>query len=462
MNARITALFVCLALVSLPALARHAKVQKPAAQAGQNAAPKVTHKTAHKPAERKPAGKTAPAAIAKAYAAIPLDERLAIQSNLAWTGYYDGPPGGDFDDERAIDAVKLFQKAANDKETGILNDEELTHLATAAEPAQRAVGWRIIDDSATGARFGLPEKLVSPLSASRIGSHWNSGHSQIEVNDFRLSEASLPALFEAEKKTSRERRVESSALKPDSYIISGTQGLKNFVTRAESDGAAVRGITILYDQATAGIMAPVAIAMANSFRGFPDASAAQPPGQQRAVEYGTAIVADRSGDLVATRQDTDDCTAITVPGFGHAARIAEDKTNGLALLRLYGARDLVPAAFADESQGDDLVLVGIADPAAQQGGDAVTKTAARLDGQSIKPTPNPGFSGAAAIDPRGRFAGMVELNSVADAATGLATRQATLIPAEAVRTFLAAHGVAPVAGQNAVEQSVVRVICVRK
>ena len=82
-------------------------------------------------------------------------------------------------------------------------------------------------------------------------------------------------------------------LKPNSFVISGTQGLKNFVVRAEASGGEVRGITILYDQATAGIMAPVAIAMANSFEGFPDPNAAPPPGQQRAVEYGTAIVVDQ-------------------------------------------------------------------------------------------------------------------------------------------------------------------------
>jgi len=461
MNARFTALIACLALASAPAAGRVAKVHEPAAQTGQKPASKAAHKTAHKPAKKKPAGKTTPAAIAKAYAAMSADERLAIQSDLAWTGYYDGPPGGDFDDERVIDAVKLFQKASKDKETGVLNEEERAHLAAAAEPAQRAVGWRLIDDPAIGARFGLPEKLVSPLGASRTGSRWNSGHSQIEINDFQLSEASLPALFEAERKAPRGRRVEASTLKPDSYVISGTQGLKNFVTRAESGGSAVRGITVLYDQATVGVMAPVAIAVANSFRGFPDPRAALPPGQ-RAVEYGTAIVADRSGALIAAGQDTADCTAITVPPFGHAARIAEDKASGLALLRLYGARELVPATLADEGQGDDLLLVGVADPSAQQGGDVVTKAAAHRDGQSIAPTPDPGFSGAAAIDARGRFAGTVELKSVADAA-GHVTRQATLIPAAAVRAFLTGHGVTPPPGQGGgIEQSVLRVICVRQ
>jgi hypothetical protein len=464
---RMTAIIVCLALASAPVSARMPKVAKPTAQAGQNAAPKTTApkaapKTARQPAAEKPGVQKTPAAIAKAYAAMPADERLAIQSDLAWTNYYEGPPGGDFDDERVIDAVKLFQTALRDKVTGILTSDEHAHLAAAAEPAKGRVGWRIIDDPATGARFGLPEKLVSPIAPSPTGGHWISGHGQIQIDDVRLSEANLSALFEQERRTPRGRRADSSTLNADSFVIAGTQGLKNFVARAESNGPEVRGITVLYDQATTGVMAPVAIAIANSFRGFPDPSAAPPQGEQRAVEYSTAIVADEGGDLIASAHGTDDCAAISVPDFGAAVRVAADRTNDLALIRLYGARNLAPAALGTESQGDDLALVGIADPAAQQGGDAVTKLTARLDGQKIMPLPKLGFSGAAAIDGRGRFAGVVELQSAADAVTGQATVEATLIPTYAVRAFLTAHGIKPAADQDPIERSVLRVICVRK
>jgi hypothetical protein len=466
MNARMTAIIVCLALAGVPAAARTAKVAKRSTQAGQNAvpkasAPKAAPKTARQPAAEKSGAKT-PGAIAKAYAAMPADERLAIQSDLAWTNYYEGPPGGDFDDERVVDAVKLFQTALKDKVTGILTSDERAHLAAAAEPAKVRVGWRMIDDPTTGARFGLPEKLVSPIVPSPTGGRWISGHGQIRIDDVRLAEANLSALFEQEKKTPRGRHADSSTLDANAFVVSGTQGLKNFVARAESNGTEVRGITVLYDQATTGVMAPVAIAIANSFQGFPDPSAAPPQGEQRAVEYSTAIVADDSGDLIASAQGTDDCAAISVPDVGAAVRLAADKTNDLALIRLYGARNLAPAALTTASQADDLALVGIADPAAQQGGDTVTKVTARLDGQKIAPPPKPGFSGAAAIDGQGRFAGVVELQSVADAVTRLTTIQATLVPADTVRAFLSAHGIKLAQGQDPMERSVVRVICVRK
>jgi peptidoglycan hydrolase-like protein with peptidoglycan-binding domain len=400
-------------------------------------------------------------AAAPTYASIPQAERLSVQADLAWLGHYEGAPGGDFD-QRTVEAIKAFQKIIGNRETGVLNEQERARLAAAAHGPQEADGWQIIDDAATGARLGVPTKLVSPVSAPRNGSRWASGHDTIRVETFRLSEASLPALFEDEKKTTRQRHADASVLKPDSFVISGTQGLKNFIVRAEASGGEVRGITILYDQATAGIMMPVAIAMGDSFVGFPDPKATPAPGQKRAVEYGTAIVADQDGDLIASARVTAQCEALTVPGFGHAARIAEDSANDLALIRLYGAYNLVPAPMAGASQGQDLTLVGIADPLAQQGGGAATRVSARLSGQTVEPAPKPGFSGAAAVDAQGRFAGMVGLKSPVVAGTGPAAVQATLVPADTVRAFLTSHGVTPSGAAGAIDQSVLRIICVRK
>jgi hypothetical protein len=87
---------------------------------------------------------------------------------------------------------------------------------------------------------------------------------------------------------------------------------------------------------------------------------------------------------------------------------------------------------------------------------------ARTSGQTIAPAPKPGFSGAAAIDAQGRFAGMVQLNSPVVAGNGPATVQAMLVPADTVRAFLTSHGIMPAGGRGAIDQSVLRVICVRK
>src|SRR3984957_20099982 len=340
-------------------------------------------------------------------------------------------------------------------------DSAVDTIGPPSQGALAAAGWRIIDDLVTGARLGLPSALVPKTVPARMGSRWMSRGGQIDIETFRLHEGALAALFDTEKKF-RRRIVEHSTLSPDSFVMSGMQGLKRFIVRVQSSGGELRGVTILFDQAIEGVMAPIAATMANTYQGFPDPTAAPPPGLRRNVEYGTAIVVSGRGDVIAPTQGVDGCQSITIAGFGHAERIAEDKANDIALLRVYGAQDLLPAALAgDSTSGDDFTLVGIADPLAQAGGGAVTRAPAHRNAQGLDPAPKLGFSGAAAVDPQGRFAGMVDLNSTAVAGAG-AVSQATLIPVEKLRAFLQAQNIALTAGRSTIDQSVARVICVRK
>src|SRR5882672_11457780 len=82
--------------------------------------------------------------ILDSYAAIPLNDRVSIQSDLIWTGDYNGVLSGEFG-ERSVAAVKAFQKRSGAKETGVLNPQERAALSAAAKPKQDAVGWRIVD-----------------------------------------------------------------------------------------------------------------------------------------------------------------------------------------------------------------------------------------------------------------------------------------------------------------------------
>jgi hypothetical protein len=461
MKTLVASLAVGLLAASLPALAQESGIPKSATPtAARTAAPTAATK---KPGAKQaaPSGNgTRNAELPAALAAIPQSERLAIQSDLVWLGGFEGMSAEEVEGH-TVDAIKAFQRRNKGRETGVLSDQERASLADAAKAPQAAVGWRLIDDTATGARLGLPAKLVPKSGVGRTGSRWSSAGDQVQIETFRLHEASLPALFEQEKKTAQ-RSVGYSVLNPDSFVIAGEQKLKRFLVRAQASGSEVRGITILYDQATEGTMARVAVAVTDTFEGFPDPNAGPLPGTKRGVEYGTAIVVTSQGDLVALGQITDECRSITVPGFGHADRVAEDKSNDLALLRLYGARNLVPAPLdGDGDAGTDLTLFGIADPLAQAGDSAVTSATAQLTAQGIVPAPKPGFSGAPAVDAQGRFAGIVELKSAIVAGLTSGAQQAALVPAAAVRAFLSAQAIAPAAGRAAMDQSVVRVICVR-
>jgi peptidoglycan hydrolase-like protein with peptidoglycan-binding domain len=413
----------------------------------------------------------ATADLREAYAAIPLAERIALQSNLIWTGDYNGLIDGAFS-TRLVEAVEAYQKRHKDKVTGVPSAATRAALAASARPKQEEVGWQLVEDPVTGARVGLPGKIATRTARAPLGTRWSSAQGQLQIETFQIDTgATLDAVFEQQKRLSK-RRVTSSTLRPDYFVISGTQGLKIFHVRAFAQGDKVRGLTILYDQAMEGTMEPVVVAMSSAFVPFTSytvAGAGAIEISRRKVEYGSGLIVSAVGHIVTARQTVERCQVITVPTLGNAELVAEDKNNGLALLRVYGARALKPAGLSGVAGGGDQVtLIGIADPQAQGGGDAISVVPAKPvpsgNTTTLEPTPALGFSGAAALDGEGRIVG-IALQKLAVVAGLSGLPQATLAPLGKLRAFLEANGVTPTTGQpgtDAVKTATVRTICVRK
>lgn len=403
---------------------------------------------------------------AETASATPQAERIAIQSDLAWVGVYNGTIDGGVG-PRMINAIKAYQKKLGNKQTGVLKAQERTKLAAAAKKLQADVGWKVAADPINGIRLGIPTRLVPQMSSAGSGSKWSSAQGQILIGTWRLKALTLAAVAERERNEPAGRKVAYSVVRPNFFVLSGSQGGKKFYVRGEISGHEVRGMTVLYDQASEGTMAPVIIAMSSAFTPFPAGAAqADMPPPRKNVEYATGIVVSTDGAIVTDRQAVDGCQVITIPGHGNADRVAEDKARGLALLRIYGARELKPIAIGGAPPKPNLVLTGIADPQNQGGGAAVTTAHATLSSAAaLAPAPAIGFAGAAAVDSEGTFAGMAMLKPVVVATTAAATEghEARLVPADQVRAFLTANRVAANTDAKAdAKASVLRVICVRK
>ena len=395
-------------------------------------------------------------------------ERMSIQADLAWVGQYNGAISGDVS-ERMVEAIKEYQKANGGKPTGVLNPKERLVLGETGRRRRENAGWKIVTDAPTGAQLGIPTKLVPQQTSDANGSKWSSPTGTIQVLLTRRKEANptTAKLADREKKEPAGRTIDYTVVKPEFFVLSGLQGLKKFYVRGTFKGDEVRILTILYDQATENTVEPVVIAMSSAFNPFP-VNTAPPP--RKTVEYGTGVVVSEDGAIVTDRLVTDECLAITVPPFGNADRVAEDKEHDLALLRIYGARGLKPLSVNSDSAGRaSIELTGISDPQNQGGGRAATtvKAAVMSTGSgndlALSPAPAMGFSGAAARDDGGKFAGLALLRPVAVASAASNTSsQSVLISAGTVRDFLKANGVTAAQGSNDAASAVVRVICVRK
>jgi peptidoglycan hydrolase-like protein with peptidoglycan-binding domain len=398
-------------------------------------------------------------------------ERRAIQSDLAWVGQYNGAISGEVS-ERMVAAIKEFQKSRGGKQTGVLNPQERGVLAETAKRRQDNVGWKIVTDAGTGVRLGIPTRLAPQQSSDGTGAKWSSSTGTIQIQLSRRKEANptTAKLAEQEKKEPAGRKVEYTAVKPDFFVLSGMQGLKKFYVRGQFKGDEVRILTILYDQATEGTVEPVVIAMSSAFNPFPSGAQAAGPPPRKTVEYGTGIVVSDDGAIIADRQIADGCLAIAIAGHGNADRVAEDRDHDLALLRIYGARGLKPLGLSMGAAKSGVELTGISDPQNQGGGTAASSVKASIaqvgggGDLALAPVPAVGFSGAAALDTDGKFAGIALLKPVVVAGPSNAApaAQAALVSADTVREFLKANGVSAADGSSDARASVVRVICVRK
>lgn len=420
----------------------------------------------------KPVPPAAPATPAQraAYATIPVAERLAIQSDLIWTGDLSGSVDPDFGD-RAVAAVRSFQKRNKFEETGILTPEQRQTLAASMRSRKDYNGWRLVEDEATpGVRLGIPSKLVPLTELGTTGSRWSSARGEIQIETFRekMAGATLQELFDEMKKRPSNRRLEHNAINTHSFSLAGMQGLKKFHVRVFLKDNEARGLTILFDQAMETIMLPMVETIASSWLPFGDPATAS---TSRRVDYGSGIVVTAGGHIVTERQLTENCQGVIVAGLGRADRLAEDQATDLALLRVNGARNLKPFPFsADPPKSIELTLVGISEPEKQAGARDVTTMSAKLRGVDgsrvlLEASPARGFVGGAALDGEGRLAGMIDIAPAAVAGPAAAAGQVSFVPTATIRKFLDGSGVAPVAGRGdlaAAKIAVVRVICVRK
>ena len=148
----------------------------------------------------------------------------------------------------------------------------------------------MVDDRVTGAQIGLPTKQVPNTGPGKSGTRWSSAQGQIQVETFRIRGpgTTLADIFEQQKKEPHGRHIEVNLLRPDFFILSGMQGLKKFYVRAEIRDAEVRGMTILYDQATEGIMDPVVVVMSSAFAPFSGSGIAALAGRRRSARSSTA------------------------------------------------------------------------------------------------------------------------------------------------------------------------------
>jgi peptidoglycan hydrolase-like protein with peptidoglycan-binding domain len=374
------------------------------------------------------------AAQKAAFLALPEASRKAAQDALVWLGLYVGVNDGDFG-KRTRDAILAFQASLKAPADGTLSAPELKALLAAAQKARDAAGFQVVSDPKTGAKIGAPLKLLSALAGARL--------------DFASSaDTDLAALYARLSAATPTRKIAYKAIKPDAFfVVSGQDGPVKFYTRFDKSATAtppLRGFTFAYPASRTAALDRIAIAIANSFKPFPEsagapaanagAPSASSPTPPPAVPQpaATALVVAPGKALTALKAD--DCPHPTVAG--KPVRIERaDAATGLAIL----TGDFASTGGAPRLglPAQDLVVLGFdgsrlaASSASFTGGEAAPVVTAAVD---------KGASGGPVFDRRGALVGLVApIAGEPKRVGGLALAAPhPLIAPDALRAFLGA------------------------
>ncbi|MBM6596728.1 peptidoglycan-binding protein [Microvirga pudoricolor] len=370
-------------------------------------------------------------------------DRKAVQEALIWTGDYSGMADGSFG-RQTFEAIGSFQQRNRQPATGILSSSSRAALLSAAQQAKAAAGFTVLDDPKSGARIGIPTKILPKQEANQSGgSRWQSADGKVTL-DTRVAppDATLQAIFDRNIAIQAPGRVVSyKIIRPDFFVIAGETATGKFYTRYASGASGLRAFSIGYDKALAPSIDRIVVAVANSFVPFPPA-----------VSSGPAIVAQPSpapapaapptagprllGTGLATgpRQLT---TTAPLQGCANllAGGLKPSRVSGQDAVVMEFATDLKaqprPLSEGTMTDGADVLILAFT-----QADGAPRLTVARgtaLGERRFSAPLQPGASGAPVLDAAGRLIGLVAPLS------GDPRRIAGVVP-------VASYGIVPVPG----------------
>ena len=363
-------------------------------------------------------------------------ERKAIQNDLIWAGGFSGAISGSFGPLtfRAINAFKGGRGPAD----GMLAPAERAALAKAAQEARDAAGFRLVADEKTGARIGVPTKLLPKSSVTPTGSRWQSADDKVTLDTFASPPGdTLESIFEkavAVNPNNPGRKITYKLLRPDFFVVTGETPTGRFYRRLAIGPQGLRGFSIGYDKALAATVDKLVIAIAGSFDPFPTeplppparvvattrfSATGQPlpppvatPTPVRANErYGVAVLLSDKAALGAAAS-ADGCRSLSVGGRPAKLRLKDD-ASGLVLLDIEGRPAGNPLGLRGQPPGADegLVLVAFGDDAGKRAAVALPGQSVQVAGKPAVWAPlQPGQAGAPAFDRQGRLVGLVTAN----------------------------------------------------
>lgn len=188
-----------------------------------------------------------------------------VTEALIWTGVSSRVARSRLDRRDRV-PIRLAEDRIGGYPDGVLDGGERRALLAAARHARAREGYRVVTDSVTGARIGLPTAWLGRRDATEQGSSWRSPDGAITVETFRRP-GTLAALARAERR--RGTDVTYDVARGNWRVVSGYagDGRTVYARAAERDGE-VSGFRVIYETGLGPRLDRVAVAMSSDFRAF--------------------------------------------------------------------------------------------------------------------------------------------------------------------------------------------------
>lgn len=244
-------------------------------------------------------------AAEKAFLALDVEARRAIQRDLMWVAKFEATASGDFG-PLTFAALKRFETEAKLSIDGILTPAERERLAKEGDKQRLLAKFTVETDKISGMKIGIPGAvLTKSLPNSSGGTRWQDKDEKVTLDlTVYKKDDSLATLFEKGTDAKAQgRKITYKLIRPDFFVISGETASGKFYRRAQADaGGAVKGFSIGYDKSVAPAMDKMVIAIAASFEPFGKAGGTRPESKPGSVPVAEAPSQRRATGLVIPPQ----------------------------------------------------------------------------------------------------------------------------------------------------------------
>ncbi|MDZ4395767.1 MAG: peptidoglycan-binding protein [Cypionkella sp.] len=294
-------------------------------------------------------------------AELDADGRKALQTAMAWYGFYEGGIDGAFG-PGTRNAMAAWQEANGFEPTGVLTTKQRASLVGNYQADQAEFGFVSVSEPEAGIEITLPLALVQFDHYEPPFVHYNekagSGLKVILISE-PGNQDSLSGLYDI-LQTLEVVPAEGERSKSEkNFTINAASSKVQSYAYAEVKDGMVKGYLVVWNPADAERMSRILPALKSSFRGVGDK--ALDPGlvpMDEATRSGllagmevklpklsrSGFFVDAAGTVVTTVEAVGQCGRVTIDHATEARLVAQDQATGVAILQ--PTTPLAPQAFA--------------------------------------------------------------------------------------------------------------------